>query len=155
MTPPAGADPIPPMLPPCSSSTSTCPTRPLRPSPGPIAGPQAARASVPLSLVESAFLLASLRRLARPSDLPPLSRSARSPTSSRSSTNSSSIPLPDGYLDYLRLKLHQAAPPRPARPTFRKIRFLMIANKDVRCIPICSFTVALTRTPLPAYRLQR
>jgi len=64
---------------------------------------------VPLSLVESALLLASLRRLFRPPDLPPLSpiRSLAyfQPVISELQQN----PLPDGYLDYLRLKLRNAA----------------------------------------------
>ena len=54
--------------------------------------------------------LASLRRLIRPSrcatDCP---RSARLPISDPSSRNSSAHPAPDGYLDYLRLKLRAHA----------------------------------------------
>ena len=49
---------------------------------------------VPLRVVEAAFLLASLRRLARPSDVPPCHRFDRWPTSSLSSTNCWSIPRP-------------------------------------------------------------
>jgi hypothetical protein len=60
---------------------------------------------VPLSVVEAALLLASLRRLCRPSDVPPLPR-VRSlayfqPVIEELQTN----PVPDGYLGYLRLKL--------------------------------------------------
>lgn len=65
--------------------------------------------SVPLSLVESALLLGSLRRLFRPPDLPPLtpirSLAYFQPVISELQQN----PLPDGYLDYLRLKLRNAA----------------------------------------------
>lgn len=64
---------------------------------------------VPLSLVESALLLASLRRLFRPTDLPPLppirSLAYFQPVILELRQN----PLPDGYLDYLRLKLRNAA----------------------------------------------
>jgi hypothetical protein len=60
---------------------------------------------VPLSVVEAALLLASLRRLCRPSDVPPLPR-VRSlayfqPVIQELQVN----PVPDGYLGYLRLKL--------------------------------------------------
>jgi len=62
-------------------------------------------AHVPLSVVEAALLLASLRRLCRPSDLPPLPR-VRSlayfqPVIEELQAN----PVPHGYLGYLRLKL--------------------------------------------------
>jgi len=62
-------------------------------------------AQVPLSVVEAALLLASLRRLCRPSDLPPLPR-VRSlayfqPVIEELQAN----PVPHGYLGYLRLKL--------------------------------------------------
>ncbi len=61
--------------------------------------------SVSLRVIESAFLLASLRRLVRPADLPPLSpiRSLAyfQPVIEELLAN----PAPDNYLDYLRLKL--------------------------------------------------
>ena len=70
---------------------------------------QLQRRAVPLSVIESAFLLASLRRLVRPADLLPLSPI-------RSLTYFQPIieellahPLPENYLDYLRLKLQQLA----------------------------------------------
>jgi hypothetical protein len=70
--------------------------------------------NVPLSLVESALLLASLRRLIRPPDLPPLppihSLAYFQPVITELQQN----PLPDGYLDYLRLKLRNAAKALPA-----------------------------------------
>jgi hypothetical protein len=69
---------------------------------------------VPLSLVESALLLASLRRLFRPVDLPPLppirSLAYFQPVIIELQQN----PLPDSYLQYLRLKLHNAAKDSPA-----------------------------------------
>ena len=63
---------------------------------------------VPLSLVEAALLLASLRRLIRPADRPPLSP-IRSLAYFLSVIAELQQPLPDGYLDYLRLKLRNAA----------------------------------------------
>jgi hypothetical protein len=70
--------------------------------------------SVPLSLVESALLLGSLRRLIRPADLPPLSpiRSLAyfQPVIAELQQN----PLPDSYLHYLRLKLRNATKDFPA-----------------------------------------
>ena len=68
---------------------------------------------VPLQLVESALLLASLRRLIRPADLPPL-------TPIRSLAYFQPVidellvhPMPDHYLEYLRLKLNRIAGQRP------------------------------------------
>jgi hypothetical protein len=73
---------------------------------------------VPLSLVESALLLASLRRLVRNRDLPPLapirSLAYFQPVIAELQQQS----LPAGYLDYLRLKFQKvAAPPQPAAPS--------------------------------------
>jgi hypothetical protein len=60
---------------------------------------------VPLTVIESAFLLASLRRLARPADRPPLSpiRSLAYflPVIDELLCN----PAPDDYVEYLRCKL--------------------------------------------------
>ena len=68
---------------------------------------------VPLPLVESALLLASLRRLVRPADTPPLppirSLAYFQPVISELQRQ----PLPDGYLDYLRLKLRRVASADP------------------------------------------
>jgi hypothetical protein len=63
----------------------------------------------PLSLVESALLLASLRRLIRPADLPPLPPIRSLAYFQPVIDELQQQPLPDGYLDYLRLKLQQAA----------------------------------------------
>ena len=68
---------------------------------------------VPLRTVESALLLASLRRLARPADaapLPPIRSLAYFRPVIDELLNQ---PLPDGYLDYLRLKLHNLASQLP------------------------------------------
>lgn len=81
------------------------PETPLR------AGPQDRRMAldlyekrIPLSTVEAALLLVSIRRLGRPPDYPPLSpiRSLAyfKPTVEELLEN----PIPDGYLEYLRKK---------------------------------------------------
>ena len=79
-----------------------------------MAGSRFYEQGVPLSLVESALLLASLRRLFRPADpprLPPIRSLAYfQPVIIELQQN----PLPDGYLDYLRLKLRNAAKDQPA-----------------------------------------
>ena len=64
---------------------------------------------VPLSLVESALLLGSLRRLFRLADLPPLPPIRSLAYFQPVITELQQNPLPDGYLDYLRLKLRNAA----------------------------------------------
>ena len=64
---------------------------------------------VPLSLVESALLLGSLRRLFRPAVLPPLPPVRSLAYFQPVITELQQNPLPDGYLDYLRLKLRNAA----------------------------------------------
>jgi hypothetical protein len=69
---------------------------------------------VPLSLVEAALLLASLRRLIRPTDRPPLppirSLAYFQPVIAELQLQT----LPDGYTDYLRLKLRTLANAPPA-----------------------------------------
>jgi len=93
------------------------PDTPLRPSP-----PDQAMArrlheqGVPLSLVESALLLASLRRLVRPA-LPPLPRIRSLAYFQPVIAELQQQTLPGGYLDYLRLKFQQAAnaPPNDAQ----------------------------------------
>ncbi|MGH9612436.1 MAG: hypothetical protein ACRD4P_05090 [Bryobacteraceae bacterium] len=70
---------------------------------------------IPLRIVESALLLGSLRRLVRPADLPPLppirSLAYFQPVIDELLTH----PMPDQYLDYLRLKLNRIAA-RPSSP---------------------------------------
>jgi len=70
--------------------------------------------AVPLPLIESAFLLASLRRLLRPADLPPLPPIRSLAYFQPVITELQQNPLPEGYLDYLRLKLRDAAKALPA-----------------------------------------
>jgi hypothetical protein len=85
------------------------PDTPMRPSPQDQAmARQLYEQGIPLSLVESALLLACLRRLIRPVDRPPLSP-IRSLAYFQPVINElQQQPLPDGYLDYLRMKLHKA-----------------------------------------------
>ena len=76
---------------------------------------------VPLSLVEAAVLLASLRRLIRPDDRPPLSPIRSLAYFLPVIAELQQQPLPNGYLDYLRLKLRNAANALPShvqRSTF-------------------------------------
>ena len=64
---------------------------------------------IPLRTVESALLLGSLRRLIRPADLPPLppirSLAYFQPVIDELLVH----PMPDNYLEYLRLKLNRIA----------------------------------------------
>jgi hypothetical protein len=78
--------------------------------------------AVPLHLVESALLLATLRRLARASDLPPLPRVRSFAYFLPVIAELQQKPLPDGYLDYLRLKLRkltQSSAPCPEKDVLR------------------------------------
>jgi hypothetical protein len=61
---------------------------------------------VSLPLVEAALLLASLRRLIRPADRPPLSPIRSLAYFQSVIAELQQQPMPTGYLDYLRLKLH-------------------------------------------------
>ena len=70
---------------------------------------------LPLHAVETALLLGSLRRLIRPADAPRLTP-IRSLAYFRPVIDElQAHPVPDGYLDYLRLKLRRAALPADAR----------------------------------------
>jgi hypothetical protein len=62
---------------------------------------------VALSVVESAFLLASIRRLARPADVPALSPIRSLAYFQPVIDELLSNPAPENYIEYLRLKLHQ------------------------------------------------
>jgi hypothetical protein len=74
--------------------------------------------ALPLSLVESAMLLATLRRLTRSSDLPPLPKIRSLAYFLPVIDELQQQPLPDGYLDYLRLKLEKQ--PQANRPGVQK-----------------------------------
>ena len=76
---------------------------------------------VPLHVVETALLLGALRRLMRPADAPRLSP-IRSLAYFRPVIDElRAHPAPESYLDYLRLKLRQAAAALPA--TIQKSTF--------------------------------
>ena len=66
---------------------------------------------VPLSLVESALLLGSLRRLIRAPHAPPLSPVRSLAYFQPVIAELQQQALPEGYLDYLRLKLRRVAQP--------------------------------------------
>ena len=77
--------------------------------------------AVPLALVESALLLATLRRLTRPPELPPLPKVRSLAYFLPVIAELQQQPLPDEYVDYLRLKLqkqHQANRPDVQKSTF-------------------------------------
>jgi len=63
---------------------------------------------VPLALVETALLLASLRRLCRPAGVPPLPRIRSLAYFHPVIEELQQHPVPDGYRDYLRVKLRAA-----------------------------------------------
>ena len=90
------------------------PDTPLRPSPQDQALARRLHAqAVPLELVESALLLASLRRLIRPVNLPPLARIRSFAYFQSVIAELQQQQLPEGYVDYLRLKFQQAAKALP------------------------------------------
>jgi len=64
---------------------------------------------IPLRLVESALLLASLRRLVRPADVPPLPPIRSLAYFQPVIEELLAHPVPDSYLEYLRLKLRRMA----------------------------------------------
>ena len=70
--------------------------------------------AVPLPLVESALLLASLRRLVRAADAPPLPPIRSLAYFQPVIAELQHQPPPEHYLDYLRAKLRKALSPPPA-----------------------------------------
>ena len=64
---------------------------------------------IPLRIVESALLLGSLRRLVRPADLPPLPAIRSLAYFQPVIDELIAHPMPENYLDYLRLKLNRFA----------------------------------------------
>jgi hypothetical protein len=99
------------------------PDTPLRPSPPDHAlASRLHRDGVPLPLVESALLLATLRRLLRSSELPPLPKIRSLAYFLPVIEELRQQPLPDGYLDYLRLKLRRLS--QDDRPGVQKNTFL-------------------------------
>ncbi len=71
---------------------------------------------VSLRVVESAFLLASLRRLIRPKDLPPLSPIRSLAYFLPAIEELLADPSPGNYLDYLRLKLNHILESKEQHP---------------------------------------
>jgi hypothetical protein len=93
------------------------PDTPLRPSPQDQAlARRLFEQGVALPLIESALLLASLRRLVRPSEFPPLPPIRSLAYFQPVITELQHQPLPEGYLEYLRLKLQRAVTALPAEP---------------------------------------
>ncbi len=78
---------------------------------------------ISLRLVESALLLASLRRLVRPADVPPLPPIRSLAYFLPVIDELLSHPLPDNYLEYLRLKLRRIAEERTASAEVQKKTF--------------------------------
>ena len=78
---------------------------------------------ISLALVESAFLLASLRRLARPSDAPPLPPIRSLAYFLPVIEELLAQPMPENYLEYLRLKLRNLADRKLASADVQKNTF--------------------------------
>jgi hypothetical protein len=84
------------------------PDTPLRPSPQDQAlARRMHEQGISLSLIEAALLLASLRRLIRPAEAPPLPPVRSFAYFQPVITELQQQPLPEGYIDYLRLKLRR------------------------------------------------
>ena len=77
--------------------------------------------AAPLALIESALLLATLRRLVRASDLPPLPKVRSLAYFLPVVAELQQQPLPDGYLAYLRLKLRKLS--QAERPVVQNSTF--------------------------------
>jgi len=81
---------------------------------------------VPLEVVETALLLACLRRKARPNDVPPLPRIHSLAYFQPVVEELLVHPAPAGYLQYLRLKLRgipdKPGPAKVKKPTFSDVR---------------------------------
>ncbi len=78
---------------------------------------------VPLRVVESALLLASLRRLVRPVDVPPLPPIRSLAYFQPVIDELLEHPAPDNYLEYLRFKMHRTLSQRPASAVVQKSTF--------------------------------
>jgi hypothetical protein len=79
---------------------------------------------ISLTIVESAFLLASLRRLARPTDAPPLPPIRSLAYFLPVIEELLAQPMPENYLNYLRLKLRSLAAQKPLSADVQKNTFL-------------------------------
>jgi len=86
------------------------PDTPLRPSPqDQLLARRLHQQAVPLPLIETALLLGSLRRLIRPAEAPPLPPVRSFAYFQPVIAELQQQPLPEGYLEYLRLKLRKLA----------------------------------------------
>lgn len=84
------------------------PDTPLRPSPqDQLLARRLHEQGVPLSLIEAALLLGSLRRLIRPAEAPPLPPVRSFAYFQPVIAELQQQPLPEGYVEYLRLKLRR------------------------------------------------
>ena len=93
------------------------PETPLRPGPHDhVTARRLYQQRVPLSLAESALLLASLRRFIRESHLPPLPPIRSLAYFQPVIGELQQQPLPDGYLDYLRSKFQKLTVGRQKTP---------------------------------------
>lgn len=99
------------------------PDTPLRPSPRDRSlARKLHRNAVPMPLLESALLLGTFRRLTRPSGTPPLPK-IRSLAYFLPVVEELRLqPMPDGYVNYLRLKLQKLS--RHLRADVQKTTFL-------------------------------
>jgi len=90
------------------------PETPLKPSPRDRSlAAKLHEQGVPVELVESALLLASLRRLSRPTDLPPLPPIRSLAYFQPVIVELQQQPLPKEYLDYLRSKIQKVVQSLP------------------------------------------
>jgi hypothetical protein len=95
------------------------PDTPLRPGPqDQSTARRLYQQSVPLSLAEQALLLASLRRLSRDGNRPPLPPIRSLAYFLPVIAELQQLPLSDGYLDYLRLKFQKLATHSPKSAPF-------------------------------------
>lgn len=78
---------------------------------------------VPLRVVEAALLLASLRRMVRPADVPPLPPIRSLAYFQPVIEELLAHPVPDNYLEYLRLKLRRMAGEQPLPADVQKNTF--------------------------------
>ena len=123
MTPAAGPDYVAAVL----MLYVDLPDTPLRPSPrDQWLARRLQEQDVALSLVECALPLASLRRLIRPVDLPPLPPIRSLAYFQPVITELQEQPLPNGYLDYLRLKFRSVSKALPS--AVQKNALSVIAN---------------------------
>ena len=87
---------------------------------------------VPLTLIESAFLLGSLRRLLRPPDAPPLPPIRSLAYFQPVIEELLHTPIPDSYIEYLRHKMQPFSNNKVARRESPSIRVQKTTDSDDR-----------------------